>query len=53
MRVCEQLCVSGRVSMCVETVTTRGGYYHPFAKYLLFAPSFLVFSVHLPRHPCS
>lgn len=39
--------------MCVETVTTRGGYYHPFAKYLLFAPSLLVFSVRLPRHPCS
>lgn len=34
--------------MCVETVTTRGGYYHPFAKYLLFAPSLLVFSVRLP-----
>ena len=43
MRVCEQVCVSGRVSMCVERVTTRGHYYRPFAKYLLIcAISFCV-----------
>lgn len=35
MTVCEQVCVSGRVSMCVERVTARGHYYHPFTKYLL------------------
>lgn len=34
MRVCEQVCVSGRVSICVETVTPHDHYYRPFTKYL-------------------
>lgn len=44
MRLCEQVCVSGRVSLCVETVTTRGRYYHPFAKYLLVCSLLHLFS---------
>lgn len=48
MRVCEQVCVSGRVSGCVERGTAHGHYYHPFTKYLFTTHCSISFCVLCP-----